>query len=263
MRLNVPSPHLPFRRGANVPTPSGKIEIESPPVAALGLDPLPSYIPPYESEERAPELARRFPLALISPPAHRSSTRRFVNVASLRRSAGKPTLEIHADDAATRGIADGAARAHLQRPRRVHRRSRHHRSRAPGRRLRAVGLVGEADRRRHERQPDDLAGADRPRRAARRSTTTWSRSRPRKRLTYSRDALSSHEESGRCRRDRRPAKLLKTRAEYSSVAWHVARTSAGSSRGNHAQVHTPSSCSNRGRRAAFVCARPQPLLHHL
>jgi anaerobic selenocysteine-containing dehydrogenase len=69
---------------------------------------LPDYIPPYESEERAPELARRFPLALISPPAHSFLNSTFVNVASLRRAAGKPTLEIHADDAEARAIADGA-----------------------------------------------------------------------------------------------------------------------------------------------------------
>lgn len=108
VRLNVPTPHLPFRRGTRLPTPSGKIEIESQQVAALGLDPLPSYVPPYESEERDPELARRFPLALISPPAHSFLNSTFVNVASLRRSAGKPTLEIHADDANARSIADGA-----------------------------------------------------------------------------------------------------------------------------------------------------------
>jgi anaerobic selenocysteine-containing dehydrogenase len=108
VRLNVPSPHLPFRRGAKLPTPSGRIEIESQQVAALGLDPLPVYLAPYESEERAPELARRFPLALISPPAHEFLNSSFVNVASLRRSAGKPTLEIHADDAHARSIADGA-----------------------------------------------------------------------------------------------------------------------------------------------------------
>ena len=65
-------------------------------------------IPPRESEESAPELARRFPLALISPPAHSFLNSTFVNVASLRRAAGKPTLEIHADDAARRGIAPGA-----------------------------------------------------------------------------------------------------------------------------------------------------------
>jgi anaerobic selenocysteine-containing dehydrogenase len=108
VRLNVPSPHLPFRSGAKIPTPSGRIEIESQRIASLGLDPLPTYIAPRESEERAPELARRFPLALISPPAHSFLNSSFVNVASLRRSAGKPTLEIHADDARTRSIADGA-----------------------------------------------------------------------------------------------------------------------------------------------------------
>jgi anaerobic selenocysteine-containing dehydrogenase len=108
VRLNLPTPHLPFRRGVPLKTPSGKIEIESEQVAALGLDPLPYYIPPYESEERDPALAQRFPLALISPPAHEFLNSSFVNVASLRRSAGKPTLEIHADDAQARAIADGA-----------------------------------------------------------------------------------------------------------------------------------------------------------
>jgi anaerobic selenocysteine-containing dehydrogenase len=108
VRLNVPAPHLPFRGGETLRTPSGKIEIESQQVAALGLDPLPVYVPPYESEERNPELARRFPLALISPPAHQFLNSSFVNVASLRRAAGKPSLEIHADDARNRAIVDGA-----------------------------------------------------------------------------------------------------------------------------------------------------------
>jgi anaerobic selenocysteine-containing dehydrogenase len=108
VRLNLPSPHVPFRRGVTLKTPSGKIEIESQQVAALGLDALPYYVPPYESEERDPALARRFPLALISPPAHEFLNSTFVNVASLRRSAGKPTLEIHADDAHARAIDDGA-----------------------------------------------------------------------------------------------------------------------------------------------------------
>ena len=108
VRLNVPSPHLPFRQGTKVPTPSGRIEIESQQIAALGLDPLPTYIAPRESEERAPELARRFPLALLSPPAHEFLNSSFVNVASLRRSAGKPTLEIHAADAHARAIENGS-----------------------------------------------------------------------------------------------------------------------------------------------------------
>ena len=107
IRLQLPKPHLPYRSGAKLPTPSGKIEIDSTRFKAEGLDPVPSYIPPYESEERNPELARRYPLALISPPAHSFLNSTFVNVASLRRSAGKPTLEIHVDDATRRGINAG------------------------------------------------------------------------------------------------------------------------------------------------------------
>jgi len=107
VRLDVPSPHVPYRLGTTLRTPSGRIEIESSAMRAAGLDPLPSYIPPHESEERAPELARRFPLALISPPAHQFLNSTFVNVVSLRRAAGKPVLEIHADDADARGIAAG------------------------------------------------------------------------------------------------------------------------------------------------------------
>src|SRR5258708_14510913 len=84
------------------------MEIVSTVLAARGVDPLPSYIPPYESEERDAELARRFPLALISPPAHSFLNSTFVNVASFRRSAGKATLEIHADNAQSRAISDGA-----------------------------------------------------------------------------------------------------------------------------------------------------------
>ncbi|HYO75548.1 MAG TPA: molybdopterin-dependent oxidoreductase, partial [Thermoanaerobaculia bacterium] len=108
VRLDIAAPHRPFARGTRLPTPSGRIEIDSARAAEHGLDRLPEYVPPYESEERDPELVRRFPLALISPPAHSFLNSTFVNVASLRRAAGKPTLEIHADDASPRGIAAGA-----------------------------------------------------------------------------------------------------------------------------------------------------------
>ncbi len=107
IRLNVPSPHLPFRSGTKLSTPSGKIEIATDRATAFGVGRVPEYVPPYESEERAPRLAVRYPLALISPPAHSFLNSTFVNVASLRRAAGKPTLEIHADDAQKRGITAG------------------------------------------------------------------------------------------------------------------------------------------------------------
>jgi len=107
IRLNVPSPHLPFRSGTKLSTPSGKIEIATDRATAFGVGRVPEYVPPYESEERDPRLAVRYPLALISPPAHSFLNSTFVNVASLRRAAGKPTLEIHADDAQKRGITAG------------------------------------------------------------------------------------------------------------------------------------------------------------
>jgi len=97
-RLELGKPHMPFASGSG-----RKIQIE-----CSGFpDPIPSYVPPYESEERDPELARRYPLALISPPAHAFLNSTFVNVTSLRRSAGKPTLEISAEDASRRGISAG------------------------------------------------------------------------------------------------------------------------------------------------------------
>jgi len=108
IRLDIAKPHRPFARGSRVPTASGKIDIDSARAAEHGVDRIPDYVPPYESEERDPELVRRHPLALISPPAHSFPNSTFVNVASLRRAAGKPTVEIHADDAAARGIAAGA-----------------------------------------------------------------------------------------------------------------------------------------------------------
>ena len=45
---------------------------------------------------------------MISPPARNFLNSTFVNVKSLRDIEGEPLLEMHADDAAARGIADRA-----------------------------------------------------------------------------------------------------------------------------------------------------------
>ena len=106
-RLNVPEPWAPFAEGA-FPTPSGKCELYSERMAAMGMDPVPSFVPPHEFPERVPELAARYPLTLVSSPAHHFLNSSFVNVPSLRRAAREPELLIHPDDAAPRGIAAGA-----------------------------------------------------------------------------------------------------------------------------------------------------------
>ena len=99
-------PEAPFANGGFA-TPSGKCEFYSASMAQAGLDPLPSYIAPYESPASNPELAARYPLAMISPPARNFLNSTFVNVKSLRAAEGEPHLDIHPDDCAARGIAAG------------------------------------------------------------------------------------------------------------------------------------------------------------
>ncbi len=103
-KLNMPD--APFAQGG-FPTASGKCEFFSAQMQADGLDPLPSYIPPYESKASTPELAQVYPLAMISPPARNFLNTTFVNVMSLRGTEGEPYLDIHPHDAQIRNIVDG------------------------------------------------------------------------------------------------------------------------------------------------------------
>jgi anaerobic selenocysteine-containing dehydrogenase len=105
-RLNVPTPYLPYADGG-FSTPSGKCEFHSQRMADMGFDPLPTYIPPYESPERDPALVARFPLTLISSPAHTFLNTTFANITSLRRQAREPEVLLHPADAERRGIGAG------------------------------------------------------------------------------------------------------------------------------------------------------------
>ena len=104
-RLNVPRPFVPYAEGGFL-TPSGKCELYSERMQALGHDPVPTYTPPLETPETAPELAARFPLVLISSPRHQFMNSTFVNVASLSRNA-EPECLLHPHDAERRGLAEG------------------------------------------------------------------------------------------------------------------------------------------------------------
>ncbi|MFL6660154.1 MAG: molybdopterin-dependent oxidoreductase, partial [Massilia sp.] len=103
-KLNMPD--APFAEGG-FPTPSGKCEFYSASMLADGLDPVPTYIAPYESVASNPALAARYPLAMISPPARNFLNSTFVNVTSLRANEGEPHLDIHPDDSAARQISSG------------------------------------------------------------------------------------------------------------------------------------------------------------
>ncbi|MFZ2648906.1 MAG: molybdopterin oxidoreductase family protein [Burkholderiaceae bacterium] len=93
-------PDAPFARGGFA-TPSGKCVIDSPQYG------VPDHVPNYESASSTPELARRYPLAMISPPARNFLNSTFVNVKSLRDIEAEPVLEIHEADAHARGITTG------------------------------------------------------------------------------------------------------------------------------------------------------------
>jgi molybdopterin guanine dinucleotide-containing S/N-oxide reductase-like protein len=105
-RFNIPDPHIPFAQGG-FPTPSGKCEFYSEKMLNDGLDPLPTFIPPNESAESSPELFNRYPISLISPPAHSFLNSTFANVPKLLKSEREPMIEINVDDAAKRGIETG------------------------------------------------------------------------------------------------------------------------------------------------------------
>jgi anaerobic selenocysteine-containing dehydrogenase len=99
--FKLPLPEAPFANG-EFPTASGKARASGPDL------PVADFLPNYESALAEPELARRYPLAMISPPARNFLNSSFVNVKSLRDIEGEPVLEIHEVDAAIRGLKDGA-----------------------------------------------------------------------------------------------------------------------------------------------------------
>jgi len=99
---SLPVPDAPFAQGG-FPSPSGKCEFFSQRLADKGLDGLPDHLPNYEAAGSDP----RYPLAMISPPGRNFLNSTFVNVQSLRDIEAEPVLEMHPQDAAARGVADG------------------------------------------------------------------------------------------------------------------------------------------------------------
>src|SRR3954452_17286938 len=97
MRLDYPSPFVPFTEG--FPTPSGKLEFYSAKALQDGHDPLPGYVPPAQFGDA--------PLALIAPAGHWFLNSMFANKPDLMKKAGGPRIEIHPQDALPRGLRSG------------------------------------------------------------------------------------------------------------------------------------------------------------
>lgn len=98
-------PFLPYTAGPFA-TPSGKIEFASETLAAQGLDPLPGFVPPTES--RWGVAAKRFPLEFLSRKSDNYMNSTFANLDGHRKMEARTSqrLEMHAEDARARGIAD-------------------------------------------------------------------------------------------------------------------------------------------------------------
>jgi anaerobic selenocysteine-containing dehydrogenase len=126
LRLNVGAPSIraPHAEGG-FKTPSGKCEFKAS-AAENGnfvvpvwrsmyeamqpgepIDPLPDYVPPFESPDSDPELAQRYPLNIVSPKPHAFLNSQYANAPSKRRVQGEQKVFLHPTDAAARQISAG------------------------------------------------------------------------------------------------------------------------------------------------------------
>jgi len=89
-------------------TTTGKAEVYSTVLDKLGYDPLPKFDEPHETPVSQPELAKDYPLILITGgrfrPMFHSEWRQ---VDSVRQKRPHPTMQLHPDTAKKMGINDG------------------------------------------------------------------------------------------------------------------------------------------------------------
>jgi len=117
-------PDAPYAEGG-FPTPSGKCEFRSS-LAEGGdfvvpvwrsmyegqqsgdpVDPLPAYIPPFESPALNPALAQRYPLSIVSPKPHAFLNTQYGNEEQKKLRQGAQIVFLHPLDSAAREILPG------------------------------------------------------------------------------------------------------------------------------------------------------------
>ncbi|MGD1023251.1 MAG: molybdopterin-dependent oxidoreductase [Candidatus Sulfotelmatobacter sp.] len=98
------TPFLPFAQGG-FRTPSGRAELYSEAMKALGLDPVAEFKPPSESRHGSERAT--FPLELLARKADNFLNSTFTNQPSVQQMEEIDLLEMHSDDARARAIADG------------------------------------------------------------------------------------------------------------------------------------------------------------
>ena len=125
LAIGDPATRTPHAEG-KFPTPSGKFEFKASAAAAGNfiappfrqgyaemqpgepVDPLPNFIPPRETPATNPQLAKRYPLNIISPKSHGFLNSCYANEPHKIRGQGEQFILINPKDAEARNITDGA-----------------------------------------------------------------------------------------------------------------------------------------------------------
>lgn len=121
----TPDIRAPHAEG-NFATPSGKCEFVATGAAegnhvkpalrsgytyfqdGTAIDPIPNYIPPFESPDSTPELAKSYPLNMVSGKANAFLNTQYANEKLQQaRQGAEQVIMIHPDDANTRKINEG------------------------------------------------------------------------------------------------------------------------------------------------------------
>ena len=122
LNLGTKDDRVPHKEG-NFPTPSGKCEIKlegatnfvAGPFRQMydafqpgePLDTLPDYVPPRESPETNPELAKKYPLNIVSPKSHGFLNSCYANMDHKIKGQNEQFVLINAIDAKSRDISNG------------------------------------------------------------------------------------------------------------------------------------------------------------
>ena len=103
-----PKQYMKYKKMGGFSTPTGKVELWSTVLERLGYDPLPSYCEPKESPISTPDLAKEYPLMLITggrfQPYFHSEHRQ---IESIRKRRPEPRAQIHPLTARKLNIQEG------------------------------------------------------------------------------------------------------------------------------------------------------------
>ncbi len=103
-----PDSYKKYEKMGGFATPTGKLELYSTIIAQLGYEPLPPYRESFENPVSRPDLAKEYPLMLITGGRFRWNFHsEYFQVPSIRKQHPEPLVQIHPKTAARLGIEEG------------------------------------------------------------------------------------------------------------------------------------------------------------